>query len=130
MNTNGMALAPHAAANFGRKLSLARTISGLSYRDAAEVANVSAQYLNNIEKGTRLSPSTRVLMRVGRAYLMPEHAMPDLVFEARVLTAFEERGVPEPTQKDLYHTLEGLMAGAGFVLVTDIADIIREMLAR
>ncbi len=127
---NGIALTPAAAARFGHKLELCRSVTRLSLRSVSEVARVSAQYLNNIEKGTRLSPSPEVLNRMSAAYMLPAHTMDDLLFEARVMSALEQLGVPEPTRTDLYRGCEQKLAEAGHPVVTDIGEIIRVMLSR
>jgi len=130
VNNNGTALTPTAARRFGEKLALIRRVDGLALRDVGQTAGVSAQYLNNIEKGTRLSPSSRVIARMGRAYLVPDETMADLLFEAKVMSALEQRGVKEPARTAIYEALERLLSESGTPIVTDVAEIIRRMLSR
>jgi transcriptional regulator with XRE-family HTH domain len=125
-----MALTQSAAINLGHKLELCRSVARLSLRDVGQAAGISPQYLNNIEKGSRLAPSENVLNRMRSAYMLPQGAMDDLLFEARIKSALEQRGIPEAVRNDFYAQCEQKFTEAGFPIVSDVAEIIRRMLSQ
>jgi hypothetical protein len=62
--------------------------------------------------------------------MLPPNAMADLLFEARIMTALESRGIPEPMRSEFFPRCQAEFAEAGYPIMTDVAEIIRLILSR
>jgi transcriptional regulator with XRE-family HTH domain len=116
-----------AAKDLGRGLRFLRQAQSLTLRDVAKRAELSAQYVQNIERGERLNASDESFERLARGYEVPKVVVDDLVLKARVLAALEKRGLDETQQTFIWRGVEQRLTEVGVDIKTDIARIVAGM---
>lgn len=116
-----------AAKDLGRGLRFLRHAQSLSLRDVAKRAELSAQYVQNIERGERLNASEEAFDKLARGYEVPTVVVDDLLLKARVLSALEQRGLSDDQQTFVWRGVEQRLAEVGVDIKTDIARIVAGM---
>jgi transcriptional regulator with XRE-family HTH domain len=94
-----MSLTVDAAKDLGRGLRFMRHARNLTLRDVSRRAELSAQYVQNLERGERPNASEEAYMRLARGYDIPEAVVSDLLLKARVMSALEQRGLDRESQR-------------------------------
>ena len=121
-------LTPGAAKDLGRALRLIRHTGQITLRDASRSANLSPQYINNIERGERTTISQDAFARLAKALGGPMEVYDDLALKARIESALDERGVDEEARTFIWRGVEQRLAERGVrltVLAEALVDIIR-----
>lgn len=113
-----------AAKELGRALRFIRQARGHSLRDVAQLAPMSPQYLQNIERGERTGASPEMYGRLQRVYDLPEGAMSDLILKARILSALEERGVSKEHRAAVWTMVEMQLNSLRYPVRTDLAELV------
>lgn len=117
-----------AAGDLGRAFRMIRHARQVTLRDAARRAGLSYQYLQNIERGERLTVADDVYHKLARAYEVPENAIDDLVLRARILTALEAHGIERAAREGIWRGVEALLAGQGIRCQTNVAELVAELM--
>ncbi len=121
-------LTPGAAKELGRGFRFMRHARNLTLRDVARRAELSAQYIQNIERGERLNASEDAFERLARGYEVPQSVVDDLVLKARVIAALEQRGLDAEQQTFIWRGVEQRLAEIGVDIKTDLAKVVTDML--
>jgi transcriptional regulator with XRE-family HTH domain len=122
------ALTPTAAKELGRSLRFFRHARNLTLRDIARSAALSAQYVQNIERGERGTVSESAYSRVATALGIPDEIVLDLLMRARVHSALEQRGLSADQVVFVWRGVEQRLAEQGINLRTDISKVVAEIL--
>lgn len=117
-----------AAKDLGRGLRFLRHAQGLTLRDVAKRSQLSAQYVQNIERGERLGASEEAFEKLARGYEVPQTVVDDLLLKARVVSALELRGLSAEHQTFVWRGVEQRLGEVGVELKTDIARVVASML--
>lgn len=116
-----------ASREFGRKLRFLRHTRNTTLRDIAKRAQMSAQYVQNLEKGERLNPSDELLDRLPAAYEVRPEVIADLILRARIESALEKRGLDADQVEFVWRGIAPRLAEVGLEQ-TDVARVAAEML--
>lgn len=122
------ALTPDASRDLGRSLRFLRHAKNLTLRDVAKVAGLSAQYVQNIERGERSSASEDAFERLARGYGIEQSIVADLVLKARIMSALERRGLDADQRGFAWRGLEPRLAEVGLNLRTDVAKLVADLI--
>lgn len=129
-----IALTTAEAREFGRALRFIRDARRMSLREVREATTtatetgISFQYLHNIEEGSRTGYSDDLVLRLQRAYRLPDHALDDLLLRARVRSALAQRGVSTSNADAAYRMMESRLGELGAPIHTDLAELIAGIL--
>lgn len=126
MNT---ALTGAAAKDLGKSLRFIRHARDLTLRDVAKSAGLSMQYVQNIERGERANASEEALLKLAVGYGIPPLIVSNLLLRARVLSAFERRGLSEDHQAFLWRGVEQRLGEVAPEAVTDLGKFVTSLLA-
>ena len=121
-------LTPAAAKELGRGLRFLRHAQNLTLRDVSKRAEMSPQYVQNIERGERLNASGDAYERLARGYEVPQAVVDDLVCKARIMSALEMRGLDADARAFVWKGVEQRMTERGVDVRTDIAEVVSSML--
>lgn len=113
-----------AAKELGRDLRFIRTSQSLTLRDAAKGASLSPQYVQNIERGERVTVSEDAYVRLGRAIGMPDADLLDRLLRARVKSALELRHIDEDGIAFVWRGVEQRLGEVGVELHLDLAQLL------
>jgi transcriptional regulator with XRE-family HTH domain len=116
-----------AAKDLGRALRLIRHTRQVTLRDAAKAASLSPQYINNIERGERLTVSQEAFARLATALGGPIEVYDDLALKARIDSALEERGLDAEARTFVWRGVEQRLAERG-VRLSVLAEALVEMM--
>ena len=122
------ALSGSAAKELGRALRFIRQARGLSLRDVAQVAPMSPQYLQNIERGERTAASAEVYDKLQHVYELPDGALPDLLLRARVMSALDDRGVTHAHAVVVWGVVESQLQALRYPIRTDLAELVASVI--
>lgn len=117
-----------AAKELGRGLRFMRHARNLTLRDVAKRAELSAQYVQNIERGERLGASEDAYTRLARGYEIPVEIVDDLLLKARVVSALEQRGLDDKQQTFVWRGVEQRLTEIGVDVKTDISKVVAGMI--
>jgi transcriptional regulator with XRE-family HTH domain len=120
-------LTPTAAKDLGKGLRFLRHAQNLTLRDVAKRAELSAQYVQNIERGERANASEEAFGKLARGYEVPKAVVDDLVLKARVISALEARGLAAEQQTFVWRGVEQRLTELGIDIKTDIAKVVASM---
>jgi transcriptional regulator with XRE-family HTH domain len=129
-----IALTTAEAREFGRALRFIRDARRMSLREVREATTtatetgISFQYLHNIEEGSRTGYSDDLVLRLQRAYRLPDHALDDLLLRARVRSALAQRGISTSNADAAYRMMESRLGELGTPIHTDLAELIAGIL--
>lgn len=118
------ALTQAEAIEFGRALRFIRDARRMTLREASKAAEISYQYLHNIEGGTRTGFSDEVALRLQRTYRLPDRTLDDLLLRARVRTALNLRGISRSDADAAWRMLEKRLGELGTPIHTDLAAVL------
>ena len=121
-------LTPTAAKELGRGMRFLRHAQSLTLRDVARRAEMSAQYVQNIERGERLNVSKEAFEKLAGGYEVPMPVVDDLVCKARIMSALEERGFDDTQRTFVWRGVEQRMAELGIDVKTDLARVVAGMI--
>lgn len=121
-------LTPAAARELGRGLRFMRHARNLTLRDVARRAELSPQYVQNIERGERLNASGEAYEKLARGYEVPQPVVDDLVCKARIMAALELRGLSDDQRTFVWRGVEQRLGEIGVDIKTDISQIVATML--
>ncbi len=107
-----------------------RHARSFTLRDVAKRAELSAQYVQNLERGERPNASEEAYLRLARGYDIPAVVVSDLLLKARVVSALEARGLDRDQQTFVWRGVEQRLAEVGVDLKTDVARVVSSMLDR
>lgn len=127
MPTNA-ALTETAAKDFGRALRFIRQARGMSLRDVSHDAPISAQYLQNIERGERTAASLDIYKRLQRAYELPDGAIDGLLLRARIMSALEAHGVSRADSQTIWSSVETQLNLLRYKVSTDLAELVASLI--
>lgn len=116
------------AKELGRALRLIRNTRQITLRDAARKANLSPQYINNIERGDRRTVSDDAFGRLSNALGGPPVVFDDLVMRARLSSALAERGLSAAQTAFVMKGVDQRLAEVGIPTVS-LGDVITDMLS-
>lgn len=122
------ALTPDASRDLGRSLRFIRHAKNQTLREVAKAAGLSAQYVQNIERGERGSASEDAYERLARGYGIDFSIVRDLVLKAQVLSALERRGLDADQRAFTWRGVEPRLAEVGLNLRTDVAKLVAEII--
>ena len=125
MQTN---LTVNAAKELGRSIRFIRHARELTLRDVARGAQLSSQYVQNIERAQRTSVSQEAYMRLAGPLGIPEAIIADLLLRARVYSALEWRGLTPEQQTFVWRGVEQRLAESGVDLRTDMSKVVVDIL--
>lgn len=117
-----------AARELGKGFRFLRHARQLTLRDVAKRAGLSAQYVQNIERGERTSTSDEAYEKLARGYEVPMRILADMILRARVMSALEVYGLTADQQRFVWRGVEQRMAESGVNFTTDLAQVVSEML--
>lgn len=117
-----------AAKELGRALRLIRNTRQITLRDVARKADLSPQYINNIERGERRTVSEDAYSRLAAALDAPPAVFADLALRARMTSALTERGLTAEQATFVLRGVEQRLAEIG-VPTPSLADVLTDMLA-
>jgi transcriptional regulator with XRE-family HTH domain len=120
-------LTTEAAKDLGRALRLIRHTRQITLRDVSRLAKLSAQYINNIERGERLTISQDAFERLVAALGGPPEVYADLLARARIESALAERGLSAEDRTFVWRGVEQRLKERG-VPVTVLAEALVEMM--
>lgn len=121
-------LTPAAAKELGRGLRFMRHGRNLTLRDVAKRSELSAQYVQNIERGERLNASDESFEKLARGYEVPFEVVADLLLKARIVAALEQRGLTPDQQTFVWRGIEQRLSEQGLDIKTDVAAVVANML--
>lgn len=121
-------LTQSAAKEIGRALRFMRHGRTLTLRDVARRAGLSAQYVQNIERGERTNVSEDAYTRLARGLEIEEAVLRDLILKARVMSALEARGLDSEQQAFVWRGVEQRISEVGIDLRTDLARVVADMI--
>jgi transcriptional regulator with XRE-family HTH domain len=117
-----------ASKELGRALRFMRHAQTLTLRDVAKRSELSAQYIQNIERGERLNASDEAFEKLARGYGIPLNVVSDLLLRARVMSALENRGLSAEDQVFVWRGVEQRLAERSIDLKTDISRIVANII--
>lgn len=120
-------LTPAAAKELGRGFRFLRHAQNLTLRDVAKRAELSAQYVQNLERGERINASEESFEKLSRGYEVPKVIVDDLVLKARIMSALEQRGLDADQQAFVWRGVEQRLAEQGIDIRTDIARVVAQL---
>lgn len=120
-------LTPAAAVNLGRVLRFVRNAADLTLRDVASRADLSPQYVQNLERGERTSGSERAYLALANGYGLRRDAMLDLLLKFQVASALERRGIDAEVAEFVWRGIEGRLAEKGVFVRTSPAELASEV---
>ena len=121
-------LTPTAAKELGRAFRFFRHAGNLSLRDVAKRAGLSAQYVQNIERGEKFNASTDVFTRLARGYELPAAVIDNLVLKAEVMSALERRGLDQESAEFIWRGVEQRLGEKGVEYRTDLVEVVSTMI--
>lgn len=117
-----------ASRDLGRSLRFVRQARSLTLRDVATGANLSPQYVQNIELGQRTSVSEDAFLRLAKPLEVPEGVVMDLILRARIYSALEWRGLTPEQSAFVWTGVEHRLSEVGVDLRTDLSKIVADIL--
>jgi transcriptional regulator with XRE-family HTH domain len=121
-------LTDNAARELGKGLRFLRHAKSLTLRDVAKRAGMSAQYVQNIERGERVNASEESFEKLARGYEVPLPIIHDMLLKARIMSALELRGMGAEDQAFIWRGVEQRLLERGVDIRTDVARVVAEML--
>jgi transcriptional regulator with XRE-family HTH domain len=121
-------LTSDASRDLGRSLRFIRHAKNLTLREVAKVAGLSAQYVQNIERGERGSASEDAYDRLARGYGIDPTIVADLVLKARVMSALELRGLDAEPRAFVWRGVEPRLAEVGLNLRTNVEKLVADII--
>lgn len=122
------------AREFGDALRFIRNARQVPLREVSKVTEISYQFLHNIEKGTRtdkktgrtasVNPSPDNILKLQRAYRLPDHALDDLLLRARVRSALAQRGISRSDADAAWRMMESRLVELGTPIHTDLSVLL------
>jgi|GEM_PF-2404366 len=116
------------AKELGRALRFIRQARSLTLRDVARSAQLSAQYVQNIERAQRLTVSEDAYLRLAGPLGIPESVVRDLLLRARVQSALDLRGLTPEQQAFVWRGVEQRLSEVGVDLRTDLSKVVVDIL--
>lgn len=116
-----------AAKDLGRALRLIRHTRQVTLRDAAATAQLSPQYINNIERGERQTVSREAFSNLAKALGGPPEVYEDLMLRARIDSALEERGLDAEARAFVWTGVEQRLKERG-VRLTVLGEALVDMM--
>jgi transcriptional regulator with XRE-family HTH domain len=123
-----MMLTENAARDLGKALRFLRHANNLTLRDVAKRAGMSAQYVQNIERGERINASEEAFEKLARGYEVPLPVVQDLLMKARIISALEMHGLSPEHQSFIWRGVEQRLTELGVDIRTDVARVVANML--
>lgn len=117
-----------AAKELGRSLRFIRQARSLTLRDMAKGAQLSPQYIAQVELAQRVGVSEEALRRFAKPLGIPESVIADLLLRARVQSALEVRGLAPEQVLFVWRGVEQRLAEAGVDMKTDISKVLVDIL--
>lgn len=124
-----VALTPAAAKELGRGLRFVRHAREQTLRDVAKRAQLSPQYIQNIERGERTTVSEDAYGRLAGALEVPSDVIADLILRARCMAALELRGLGQEDVAFVWRGVESRLRERGIDVRTDISKVVVDILA-
>lgn len=118
-----------SAKELGRALRFFRNVRSLTLRDVGRSASLSPQYVQNIERGERITVSEDAYMRFAKALSIPDSVVLDLVLQAKIKSALEQRGLDPEVVSFVWRGIEQRLSERDIDLRTDIAKVVAGILA-
>lgn len=118
-----------AAKELGRSLRFIRQARSLTLRDVARRAQLSPQYIAQVELAQRTGVSEEALRRLATPLGIPESVIADLLLRARVQSALETRGMSPEHVTFVWRGVEQRLAEVGIDMKTDISKVVVDILA-
>lgn len=117
-----------AARDLGKGLRFLRHARDLTLRDVATRAGLSAQYIQNVERGERVNASDETFEKLARGYEVPASLINDLLLKARVHSDLERHGLTAEQVAFVWKGVEMRLLEVGVNLRTDLAKVLTEMI--
>jgi transcriptional regulator with XRE-family HTH domain len=117
-----------AAKELGRSLRFVRHARNLTLRDIGRSAQLSPQYVQNIERGERTTVSEDAYLRFAKALSIPEAIVLDLILRARIQSALEQRGLQPDQVVFVWRGVEQRLAEQGIDLKLDISKVVVDII--
>jgi transcriptional regulator with XRE-family HTH domain len=121
-------LSEGAAQELGRALRLIRNTQQITLRDVARQSGLSAQYINNIERGDRLTVSVDAFERLAKALDGPPGAIEDLLLRARMTSALADRGLSAEQAAFVMKGVEQRLSEVG-APTKSLGDVITDLMS-
>jgi transcriptional regulator with XRE-family HTH domain len=118
-----------AAKELGRALRFVRHARNMTLRDTARAAGLSPQYVQNIERGERLSVSEDAYHKLAKSLAVPDATILDLILRARVHSALEQRGLESEQVGFVWKGVEQRLAEVGVDLRVDLTRVVVDILS-
>ncbi len=118
------------AKEFGRALRFIRDARRMPLREVSSTTEISYQYLHNIEAGDRTGFSDDLVVKLQRAYRLPDRALDDLLLRARVRSALDMRGISKSDADAAWRMLETRLGELGTPIHTDLAVLVAGILGQ
>lgn len=116
------------AKELGKALRFMRHARTLTLRDVAIGAELSSQYVQNIEQGERTNVSEDAYQRVAKGMGVPAAVLADLLLKARVQAALEQRGLDAERVAFVWRGVEQRLAESGIDIRTDLAKVVADLI--
>lgn len=117
-----------AAKDLGKSLRFIRHARDLTLRDVAKGAELSPQYVQQIELAQRTNVSEEAYLRLAKPLGIPEAIIADLLLRARIYSALEWRGLPPEQATFVWRGVEQRLAEVGVDLKIDMAKVVADIL--
>jgi transcriptional regulator with XRE-family HTH domain len=117
-----------AAKELGRSLRFIRQARSLTLRDVSRGAELSPQYIAQVELAQKVGVSEEALRRLAKPLGIPESVIEDLLLRARVQSALEVRGLSADQVKFVWRGVEQRLSEAGVDMKTDISKVVVDIL--
>jgi transcriptional regulator with XRE-family HTH domain len=117
-----------AAKELGRSLRFIRQARSLTLRDMAKGAQLSPQYIAQVELAQRLGVSEEALRRLAKPLGIPETVIADLLLRARIQSALEVRGLNPTDVTFVWRGVEQRLSEVGVDMKTDISKVVVDIL--
>ena len=121
-------LTARAAKELGRALRFMRHTQNLTLRDVAKRAELSAQYVQNIERGERTNASEEAFEKLARGYGVPFEPVADQVVKARIMSALETRGLDPVSQAFVWEGADQRLQKLGMDVDGGLAKLTMELM--
>ena len=118
-----------AAKELGRSLRFIRQARSLTLRDMAKGAQLSPQYIAQVELAQRVGVSEEALRRFAGPLGIPEAMIADLLLRARVKSALEVRGLAPDQVLFAWRGLELRLTEVGVDVTTDVSKVVDDIFA-
>jgi transcriptional regulator with XRE-family HTH domain len=122
------ALTDSSAVDLGKALRFIRHAKNMTLRDVAKRASLSPQYVQNLERGERMSASEDAFNKLAQGYGIDQSIIADLLVKARIMSALERRGLDAEQRAFVWRGIEPRLAEVGLNLRTDVAKLVAELL--